>query len=89
MRQIAEEVVEARAEAVAERASNKAVHDTFQRFGINPDDPITAQRWMQTIATITKWMDRGGIVAISTIVALFITGGATLLWQAISKGSGP
>ena len=88
MRQIAEEVVEERMYSTAKRAAEDTIHEAFDRLGIEYSNPLVQQKRAQTLATITRWLDRGGITAVTTIIAVFVSGGLALVWAAITKSSG-
>lgn len=81
VREIANEVAEQRMYGCAKQAAHEAIAEAFDKLGIDYSDPLTAQKRAQTLATVTKWMDRGGITAVTTIVTLLVTGAAMMIWR--------
>jgi len=82
-RKLVVEMVSQEMYAFARQAADKSVEDALQKIGIDPLKPMEAQKRAQTLATITLLIERGGIAAWTTLIALFVTGGALALWRIV------
>jgi len=81
IRVIAREVVREEIQPIVQNS----VYETLVQVGIDPSDPIVAQKRAQTVARITQLLDKGGIVAFTTLVGLVVTGVLITVWNMITK----
>lgn len=79
-------MTEDEAKSIAKAAATEAVHEAFQRLGVDIDDWTEVQRDM---AFIRSWRESSEAVkrqGLLTAIGIVVAGVLGLIWLALSKG---
>ncbi len=79
-------MTEDEAKSIAKAAATEAVHEAFQRLGVDIDDWTEVQRDM---AFIRSWRESSEAVkrqGLLTAIGIVVAGVLGLVWLALSKG---
>ncbi len=70
-------------EEIAEMAAKKAVNDMFVRLGVDPGDPIEAQKDFAHLRKWRKSVEAMSMKAAMTALVTIVTGALAALWVGI------